>query len=115
YPDTLMAVCWAGWRFGCLERRQLRPFLSKVALGGIAGTLLAVPMLLAMASYLGHADLGPHADMRLGAAHLRASALPQLLMPYVYGQINGDAHATTWITVGVFISNKLLHFSGLSS
>ena len=53
-----MAVFWIAWRCGCLGRQALRPFLTKVALGAVAGTLLAAPMLVAMATYLTHADLG---------------------------------------------------------
>jgi hypothetical protein len=107
YVDTLMAVCWVGWRCGCLERRQRRPFAAKVALGAAAGTLLAAPMLLAMGTYLTHAALGVHSGTQLGRAHLRPSALPQLLMPYVYGQVNTNPRASIWIMVGGYISALL--------
>jgi hypothetical protein len=61
-----------------------------------------------MATYLPHADLGIHADTHLGGAHLHSSALPQLLMPYLYGQVNADPHATTWIMVGGYLSTSLV-------
>ena len=60
YINTLMAVFWVAWRCGCLGRPLLRPFLTKIVLGGVAGTLLAAPMLVAMGTYLTHADLGAH-------------------------------------------------------
>ena len=37
YPNVLMGIAWFGWRCGCLERRQLRPFVTKAALGAAAG------------------------------------------------------------------------------
>lgn len=87
YIDALMGGCWIGWRCGCLERRELRSFMVKIALGVATGILLAAPVLVAIGTYLSHAALGVHAGTRLGSLHLHPSALPQLLMPYVYGQI----------------------------
>jgi hypothetical protein len=113
YIDVLMAVFWVGWRCGCLERRQLRPFAAKIVLGALAGTLLAAPMLLAMADYLSHADLGVHASSQLGSAHLSLSALPQLLMPYTYGQVNADPRSVIWIRVGGYLSITLLLLAAL--
>jgi hypothetical protein len=111
YIDTLMCVCWFAWRCGCLERRHIRPFVVKAGMGAIAGTLLAAPMLVAMATYLSHADLGVHASAQLGTAHLRPSALPQLLLPYVYGPLNADPHAYIWLKVGGYLSTTLLLFA----
>jgi hypothetical protein len=113
YINTLMAVFWIAWRCGCLGRPLLRPFLTKVALGGVAGTLLAAPMFVAMGTYLTHADLGVHTGTQLGSLHLGPSALPQLLMPYVYGQVNADPHSMIWIRVGGYLSVTLLLFAAL--
>ncbi|MEO6859336.1 MAG: hypothetical protein ABI323_12265 [Solirubrobacteraceae bacterium] len=113
YIDVLMGVCWAGWRCGCLERREVRAFLAKALLGGVAGTLLAAPMLLAMLDYLSHADLAFHAGAQLGARHLPLSELPQLLMPYIYGPVNGAPHASIWVRVGGYLSTALLLFAVL--
>jgi hypothetical protein len=113
YVDTLMAVCWVGWRCGCLERRELRPFAAKIALGVAGGTLLAAPMLLAMGTYLTHAALGVHSGTQLGSRHLRPSARPQLLLPYVYGQVNTNPRASIWIMVGGYLSALLLLFAVL--
>lgn len=113
YIDTLMAVFWVGWRSACLERGQLRPFLAKVALGGVAGVLLAAPMLLAMFDYLHQADLGAHAGSRFGSRHLGPSALPQLVLPYVYGQVDAHPRAAIWVKVGGYLSVTLLLFAAL--
>ncbi len=115
YADALMAVVWAGWRCGCLERRQLGPFVAKVVSGGAAGLLLASPMLLAMVGDLSHADLGVHAGAQLAGAHIRSAGLPQLLLPYVYGEINADPHATTWIAVGGYLTTTLLLFAAIGA
>ncbi|MGZ4195511.1 MAG: hypothetical protein ACXVFQ_03770 [Solirubrobacteraceae bacterium] len=108
YIDTLMPVFWVGWRCACLERAQLRPFLAKVVLGAVAGMLIAAPMLLAMFDYLRHADLGGHAGSRFGSRHLGPSALPQLVLPYVYGQVSAHPRAPIWVRVGGYLSVTLL-------
>lgn len=113
YIDTLMAVFWVGWRCACLPRGQLRPFLAKLALGGVAGMLLAAPMLLAMFDYLRHADLGAHNGSRFGSRHLGPSALPQLVLPYVYGQVSAHPRAPIWVRVGGYLSVTLVLFAAL--
>jgi hypothetical protein len=113
YIDVLVAVCWFGWRCGCLERGQLRRFVTKAALGALAGTLLATPMLLAMLSYLPHAALGLHGGTKLGSRHLDLSELPQLLMPYVYGPLDAVPRSSVWVEVGGYMSTSLLLFAVL--
>jgi hypothetical protein len=113
YIDGLMAVVWVGWRCGCLERRELGRFLAKVGLGGVAGLLLAAPMLLAMIDYLSHANLAGHVGSHLGTRHLPLSEFPQLLMPYVYGPVNGAPRTSIWVMVGGYLSTVLLLFAVL--
>jgi hypothetical protein len=111
YIDVLVAVCWFGWRCGCLERRQLRRFVTKAALGALTGTLLATPMLVAMLSYLPHAALGLHGGTKLGSRHLDLSELPQLLMPYVFGPVDAVPRSSVWVEVGGYMSTSLLLFA----
>ena len=113
YIDALLGVCWIGWRCRCLERRQVSTFVVKAALGGAAGALLAAPVVIATSGYLGHADVGQHATGQLGAEHLSGSALPQLLMPYIYGPINGDPRVATWLMVGGYLSMLLVLLAGI--
>jgi hypothetical protein len=113
YINVLVALCWFGWRCGCLERRQLRRFVTKAALGVVAGTLLAAPMLIAMLSYLPHAALGLHSGTKLGARHLDVSELPQLLMPYVFGPVDAVPRSPVWVEVGGYMSTSLLLFAVL--
>ncbi|HWE08256.1 MAG TPA: YfhO family protein [Solirubrobacteraceae bacterium] len=108
YIDALMALCWLGWRAGCLKADQRRALAAKAALGGLGAALVSAPMLMAMSGFLGHADVGVHTTARLGAEHLPGSAMPQLLMPYVYGQINSDPRAVIWTMVGGYVSTSLL-------
>ncbi len=108
YINTLMGAAWLGWRIGCLEPGRRRALVTKTALGGVAGALLAAPMLVAMGTYLTHADLSVHANAQLGRRHLSLSALPQLVMPYLYGQVNTEPRFIVWLMVGGYLSTTLL-------
>lgn len=112
YVDVLLVVGWVGWRCGCLPGGERGRFLVRIGLGGVAGVLLAAPMLLAMIDYLGHADLASHVGSQLGARHLPLSELPQLLMPYIYGPVDEARHGI-WTMVGGYLSTILLVFAAL--
>ncbi len=113
YIDGLMAVAWVGWRCGCLERSDRGRFLVKLALGAVAGALLAAPMLLAMIDYVGHAYLASHAGTHLGTRHLPLSEFPQLVMPYVFGPVNGAPYSPIWVRVGGYLSTVMWLFAAL--
>ena len=115
YIDALMGLAWLGWRCGCLPRAQLRTLLTKGALAALTAALLAVPVLLTMQGFLSHADIGVHTSSRLGTEHLGGHALAQLLMPYVYGQINADPRATIWVMVGGYASILPVMFAALGA
>lgn len=104
YADLLGAVAWLGWRAGCLPRADRGRFLMKIVRGATVALLLAAPMLLAMADYLAHADLVSHAGTQLGGRHLPLSELPQLLMPYIFGPLDGGHHPGIWVLVGGYLS-----------
>ncbi len=104
YVDLLMAVAWLGWRVGCLPRADRVRFLVKILRGGAVALLLAAPMLLAMADYLSQAYLASHTGTLLGSHHLPLSELPQLLMPYIFGPVNGGHHQGIWVMVGGYLS-----------
>ncbi len=115
YIDSLLAIGWFAWRSGCLGRERLRALASKGAAGAVAGTLLAGPLLIASIDYVGHANLGTHANGYFGKLHLPGSALPQLLLPYVHGPIFGYADPRftligIWGSVGGYLSTSLLLF-----
>jgi hypothetical protein len=116
YIDTLMAICWFAWRAGCLRGERLRAFAIKGVLGATVGTLISAPLLIAMAEYFSHADLGLHASSLLGSAHFGTQALPQLILPYIYGPIFDytDPRGVLqelWSTVGGYLTVSQLLFA----
>lgn len=113
YVDVLLAVVWAGWRAGCLPGSDRGRYLVRIGMGAMVSLLLAAPMLLAMVDYLSHADLSSHSGAQLGTRYLPARALPQLLMPYIFGPVNDIHHSGIWVFVGGYLSSTLLLFAGL--
>jgi hypothetical protein len=114
YIDLLTVVVWLGWRVACLSRADRVRFLVKIARGAAVALLLAAPMLLAMADYLSHADLVSHSGTLLGSHHLPPSELPQLLMPYIFGPVNGGHHQGIWVMVGGYLSIALLLLAAIA-
>ena len=93
YIDALFAVLWFAWRCGCADRAHLRAFATKVAIGAIVAVLLAAPILVAFLDYVSH-SANVHQGQSFGNAQLPPAAMPQLLLPYVYGPIFGFAEPT---------------------
>lgn len=111
YVDGLLAALWFGWRCGCAGRQRLRPFATKAVVGSIVGALLAAPLLVAFADYTAHADLGAHGGNFFANVHLPHAALPQLVLPYVYGPVWGFEKAyPIWGNLGGYLSASLLFF-----
>jgi hypothetical protein len=113
YISALFAVCWFAWRCACLSRERLWAFAGKGAFGAVVGVLLTAPLLVASLDYVTEASLGAHAGDLAGGTHLPLQALPQLVLPYVYGPIFafGDPKLTLtgiWGHVGGFLSTSLL-------
>jgi hypothetical protein len=110
YIDAVLAAGWFLLRATTLRRRALAAFAGRVVAGGALGLLLAAPILVAFVTYLPGADVGPH-DGALGATHLnRALALPDLVLPYVFGPITAFGHsdptgatARFWSSVGGYL------------
>jgi Bacterial membrane protein YfhO len=116
YIDALLCICWFAWRCGRLERDRVRAFLGKGAAGAIVGTLLSAPLLIAFVGYLDHADLARHSGDYYDSIRIPTQALPQLLLPYVYGPIFGfaDPELTLtgiWGKVGGYLSTTLVLFA----
>ena len=117
YINALFAALWFAWRCGCAGRQRLRAFATKVALGAIVAVLLAAPILVAFADY-SPLSINSHAAGGLYNVHLVHAALPQLLLPYVYGPIFGfggsvSGVASIWDSVGGYLSSSLLLFGFL--
>lgn len=115
YIDTLLAVFWFAWRCCCLPRERLPAFAAKAAAAGLVGTLLAAPVLVASINYVDHGYLAFNGSNVFGSEHLLPDALPQLLLPYVYGPLFAftDYKLTLlniWATVGGYLSTSLVLF-----
>jgi hypothetical protein len=113
YIDSVMALVWLGWRFGCAGREHAAALARKAMAGVAVGLLLSAPLLIPVAEYFAHADLGPHGGAYFGSFHLGVNAMPQLLLPYVYGLIfefadPGGALPHIWENVGGYLSTSLL-------
>lgn len=114
YIDALFAVFWFAWRCGCVDRQHLRAFVTKIASGAIVAGLLSAPILVAFADYMAH-SYNAHGAGQFANAYLPHGALPQLLLPYVYGPIFGFNDSTgtlglIWGDVGGYLTTSLLLF-----
>jgi hypothetical protein len=118
YIDAVFAVLWFAWRVGCLPGARRGSLALKGALGAVVGALLCAPLAIAALDYFNHGNLSNHATSLYGSAHISASGLPQLLMPYIYGpilQYTGPRLQLTsvWIMVGGFLTTSLVLLAGL--
>ena len=115
YIDALLAVLWFAWRCGCATRQYLRAFVMKAAFGALSAALLAAPILVAFADYESR-TFNAHGAGSFANVHLPHAALPQLMLPYVYGPIFGFGDSRgeligIWGAVGGYLSISLLLFA----
>jgi hypothetical protein len=122
YLNALLAVAWLVWRVSCLERDRVSGLLLKASTGAIVGVLLAAPLLIPSLHFINGSDFARREGASLGNVHLPFTALPQLVLPYVYGPIFGTGDVSLelkiiWTRVGGFlpISLVLLAVVGLLS
>ena len=113
YIYGLLVGAWTVLRLVELDRTQRRRFATKVASGVAAGALLAAPLLIPFAGYLGVADVGGHEGV-FSTWTLPSAALPTVMgMPYAFGPIfafTDPQHliSTVWGNVGGFLSATLV-------
>jgi hypothetical protein len=116
YIDGLLAVFWLAWRCGSAPRARLGALLGKAGAGALGAALLSAPLLIAALDYVSHGNLGLHRSGTLGSDQLPPQALPQLVLPYVYGPIfdfagRGLQLAQLWGSVGGYLSTSLILFA----
>jgi hypothetical protein len=87
YLDGLLVLLWAAVRLFSLPDRR-RTMAVKLALGGVGGTLLGAPALVAFIDYLPHANVGSHAGAYANLS-LPIQSLAQTILPYGFGPIFG--------------------------
>jgi Bacterial membrane protein YfhO len=88
FIDGLLVAAWVLVRAFQVRHGPWRSFLLKVASGTVCGLLLATPILLALAGYLPYGNIGGHGGA-FAYAHFPPATLPHMLLPYVYGPIDG--------------------------
>jgi hypothetical protein len=109
YLDGLLAGSWVLTRVAVLTGRARRAFLIKVALAGIAGLLIAAPILIAFGDYLLVADVGGHIANFFLSVHLDPGNLALVALPYLYGPIFfAPEHSEFWSNVGGYSGCALL-------
>lgn len=92
FLDGLLALVWTLYRLATVRPGTRFPFAMKVVIGGVAGLLVAAPILLPFSEYQGFSAIG-HIFPIEGL--LKISLAP-LFMPYIYGPIGAfsDADST---------------------
>jgi hypothetical protein len=110
YINGLFACAWCAVRVGGLNRSAIRQYVLKLAAGGVAGLLLAAPVLVALLDYLPRANVGGHTGA-FATATLPRTSVGALTMPYIYGPINAfNANTTSpnlagfWSSIGGYLS-----------
>lgn len=79
------------------------------------GVALAAPLIVAALNFVHGTDLHNHDVSTAPGMHLAPSALPQLLLPYIYGPIFGAIYpqpqlVSSWSSVGGFLTTSLVMF-----
>ncbi|OYD76175.1 UNVERIFIED_ORG: putative membrane protein YfhO [Burkholderia sp. CF145] len=112
YLNGLFALAWSLLRLWQARGCKLA-FITRLALGGVAGLALCAPQILAFFEFLPHAWLGGHGGAFADASLDPAGVLPSLLFPYVFGPIAvggsaWDRLATIWGSIGGYLSLSVL-------
>jgi hypothetical protein len=85
FLDGLLVLVWILYRIVVVRAGARLSFAIKVAIGGIAGLLLAAPIVLPFYEYLGLSPMGRAFAVDSG---LPKMGLAGLLMPYIFGPIS---------------------------
>lgn len=108
YLNGLFALAWSLLRLWQARGCKLA-FITRLALGGVAGLAMCAPQVLAFFEFLPHAWLGGHGGAFADASLDPAGVLSSLLFPYVFGPIavggtGWDRLATIWGSIGGYLS-----------
>jgi hypothetical protein len=101
YLDALLCVAWALLRLAQTAGAVRLERGLRLTFGALIGLLAASPLLIAFGDYLRVANVGPHSGV--GYVHLDPLAVPQTLLPYLWGPIfrfNNADIARLWGSVG---------------
>lgn len=106
YLDGLLVAVWTAVRFGQSMRDRPFDFARRVATGVVVGLALAGPILVAFGDFVLNADLGNHAGAFAHAALSPQTYLPQLVLPYIFGNVDGFSTPSLdllWANVGGYL------------
>ncbi len=88
YLDGMLVAVWFIVRAIQMRHEDWLQFTKKTIMGGVVGLLLAAPIIVAFLDFLPYANVGAHTGTGgLSVYHIPPSALPGLVMPYIYGPI----------------------------
>jgi hypothetical protein len=85
YIEGLLGVVWTLWRFALAGAARWR-FLAKIALGGILGIGLALPILVPFFEYVHLSFLGKHAQ-QYSEMSIRFPNFIRQVFPYLFGPV----------------------------
>jgi hypothetical protein len=118
YIDGLFVGLWSLGRLSGLENKQRARFFATLAVAGLIGLLLSMPLIVPFAEYVGRAVIGPHGA---ALAHARPpyASLPLYLMPWLYGPIfsfddPANVVYATWGSIGGYFTAAQLLLALLS-
>ena len=105
YFDGLFAGGWAIVRFFDVPREFRLLAAKRVALAGVVGVAMALPVLVPFYDFMKVANVGSHTAGVAGVSRLTVHALPMFFDPYLYGTIFANPAATgLWGAVGGYFT-----------
>lgn len=114
--DALFCAGWAVVRFFDVPRENRLTAVRRLALSGVVGLLLSLPILIPFLDFMKVAIIGSHTAGVAGVSRLTLRALPMFFDPYIYGTIFRNINAIgPWGAIGGYftISVTVLALLGL--
>jgi len=109
YVDGLFCLGWAIVRFFTLEKTIRWVAARRVALAGIVGLFLALPILVPFDDFIKVAYVGPHTNGGESLIHLPIHAMSMFVDPYIYGGIFSNVNTyNIWGGIGGYFSVSVL-------
>ena len=100
YLDALFSGVWAVVRLTSIDRGARVRALRRLVYAGLAGTALALPILVPFRDYLNEGYVGDHTSLG-ELLHMSPRVLPMFFDPYIYGTIfSNPAAGAYWDAVG---------------
>jgi hypothetical protein len=103
YLDALFAGVWAVVRLPSVERGVRVRTLRRFTYAALAGTALALPIIVPFRDYLNEGYVGDHTSLG-DLMHISPRVLPMFFDPYLYGTISSNPAAVGyWSTVSGYL------------